>query len=47
MHNLTCGSMHCVLMSEAVLGADVAGLQREDGSFAGDEWGEVDTRSVA
>ena len=24
--------------------ADVAGLQREDGSFSGDEWGEVDTR---
>ncbi len=24
--------------------ADVVSLQREDGSFAGDEWGEVDTR---
>jgi geranylgeranyl transferase type-2 subunit beta len=24
--------------------ADVAGLQRPDGSFSGDEWGEVDTR---
>ncbi|KAF4368716.1 hypothetical protein G4B88_000973 [Cannabis sativa] len=23
---------------------DVAGLQNEDGSFSGDEWGEVDTR---
>ena len=25
---------------------DIAGLQNEDGSFAGDEWGEVDTRYV-
>lgn len=24
--------------------ADIAGLQNEDGSFAGDEWGEIDTR---
>jgi hypothetical protein len=24
--------------------ADVAGLQRADGSFTGDKWGEVDTR---
>lgn len=24
----------------------VAGLQKEDGSFVGDEWGEVDTRFV-
>jgi hypothetical protein len=23
---------------------DIAGLQTEDGSFAGDEWGEIDTR---
>ena len=26
--------------------ADVASLQQDDGSFAGDEWGEIDTRSV-
>ena len=26
--------------------ADVTGLQQPDGSFAGDEWGEIDTRSV-
>jgi hypothetical protein len=25
---------------------DVAGLQNEDGSFAGDEWGEIDTRYI-
>lgn len=25
---------------------DIAGLQNEDGSFAGDEWGEIDTRYV-
>lgn len=24
--------------------ADIAGLQNEDGSFSGDEWGEIDTR---
>lgn len=24
--------------------ADVAGLQQADGSFFGDQWGEVDTR---
>lgn len=24
--------------------AYIAGLQREDGSFAGDQWGEIDTR---
>lgn len=27
--------------------ADVAGLQQQDGSFWGDEWGEVDTRRAA
>jgi geranylgeranyl transferase type-2 subunit beta len=26
------------------VGAYVAGLQQADGSFEGDEWGEVDTR---
>ena len=30
----------------AVLHADIAKLQQPDGSFAGDEWGEVDTRCV-
>lgn len=30
----------------SLLGADVASLQREGGSFSGDEWGEVDTRCV-
>jgi len=26
--------------------SDVAGLQRKDGSFAGDKWGDCDTRCL-
>lgn len=33
-----------VLTPAGLLLADVAGLQQPDGSFAGDEWGEIDTR---
>lgn len=32
------------LVDAAKVGAYVAGLQQPDGSFEGDEWGEVDTR---
>lgn len=28
----------------SMLHADVKGLQHSDGSFAGDAWGEIDTR---
>ena len=31
---------------QRLLHADVASLQQEDGSFAGDQWGEIDTRQV-
>ncbi len=34
--------VHAVLMS--VSHADVSSLQQQDGSFAGDSWGEIDTR---
>lgn len=34
----------CLSPSLRCLHADVAGLQQPDGSFFGDEWGEVDTR---
>lgn len=27
-----------------ILHADIKGLQQPDGSFAGDAWGEIDTR---
>ncbi|XP_065862821.1 geranylgeranyl transferase type-2 subunit beta 1-like isoform X4 [Euphorbia lathyris] len=33
-----------LLMLRKCQTSDVAGLQNEDGSFSGDEWGEVDTR---
>ena len=29
---------------DSMLHADVQGLQQPDGSFAGDAWGEIDTR---
>ena len=32
------------LLDETSVMAYIAGLQRADGSFSGDEWGEVDTR---
>lgn len=28
----------------AAVPADIAGLQQPDGAFAGDKWGEIDTR---
>lgn len=31
---------------QRLLHADVASLQQEDGSFAGDQWGEIDTRQI-
>ena len=31
--------------SHSLMHADVANLQQEDGSFCGDRWGEIDTRS--
>lgn len=34
----------CVLWSAACVMTDIAGLQQPDGSFAGDKWGEIDTR---
>ena len=43
--NLTrheCQGAPCLILA---CGADVKGLQKADGSFAGDEWGEIDTRS--
>jgi hypothetical protein len=42
---LRCDAYMCTTFSCA--DADVAALQQPDGSFFGDEWGEVDTRCVA
>ena len=36
------GSLHLVDKEKVV--SFVAGLQKPDGSFAGDQWGEIDTR---
>lgn len=36
-------SARCCPLAKKVAGY-VSGLQQEDGSFFGDEWGEVDTR---
>lgn len=38
--------LHCTKQCSSALPADVVSLQQEDGSFAGDKWGEIDTRQV-
>ena len=37
-------SLHIDIAPVLVPPADVSSLQQPDGSFAGDEWGEIDTR---
>jgi prenyltransferase beta subunit len=42
---LCCDVVYCtVLCCDMVCCADIAQLQQLDGSFAGDKWGEIDTR---
>jgi prenyltransferase beta subunit len=36
-------AVHAAAAVAAVL-TDIAGLQQPDGAFAGDKWGEIDTR---
>ena len=38
--------MHQARSELSMLHADVQSLQQPDGSFAGDAWGEIDTRCI-
>ena len=43
-HGHISGITSAVKTSEGSFLADLAKLQQPDGSFSGDEWGEIDTR---
>jgi hypothetical protein len=37
-------TLHVLRLLPPVGAADISGLQQPDGAFAGDKWGEIDTR---